>query len=247
MPAYQFSPFAIPPSVTAAVVMSFAIVIVLTRFSRTSMAMFSVSVAAAAWQVACVFMYLAVDSRTALIWARVGCACLPFIAPAAYQFVATILESANHRRIVSVVAWLVAAQFAVLTFTTGYLVGDVRRFWWGFYPTYNTAARVLYPLFCGSLFVAAVVDIVRAYPSSNGRERSRIRLFTIALGIGCVAAIDFLPGYGIAIYPFGWSALLASTAVAIYTITKHGLVAIDPALPATEIISTMRDLLLVSD
>src|SRR5712691_4152684 len=247
MTAYHFSPFAIPPAVTAAVVMGFAIVIALTRFSRTSMAMFSVSVAVAAWQVARVFTFLAVDSRTALIWARVGCACVPFIAPAVYQFVATILESANHRRIVSVVAWLLAAQFAVLALTTDYLVSDVRRFWWGFYPTYNIAARVLYPLFCGSLLVVTVVDIVRAYPRSKGTERRRIRLFTIALGIGCLAAIDFLPAYGIAIYPFGWAALLASTAVAIYTITKHGLVAITPALPATEIISTMRDLLLVSD
>jgi len=247
MPAYHFSPFAIPPAVTAAVVMSSAILIALTRFSRTSMAMFSVAVAAAAWQVARVFMYLAVDSHTALVWARVGCACVPFIAPAVYQFVATILESANHRRIVSVVAWLLAAQFAVLALITGYLISDVRRFWWGFYPTYNIAGRVLYPLFCGSLFVVTVVDIVRAYPRSEGTERRRIRLFTIALGIGCVAVIDFLPAYGIAIYPFGWAALLASTAVAIYAIRKHGLAAITPALPATEIISTMRDLLLVSD
>src|SRR5713226_4545363 len=246
MLAYHFSPFAIPPAVTAAVVMTFAIVLVLTRFSRTSLAMFTMSVAAAAWQVACVFMYLAVDPRTALVWARVGCACELFIAPAVYQFVDTILESANHRRIVSVVARLLAALLGVLALTTGYLITDVRRFWWGFNPTYTIAARVLFPLFFAGMFVAALVDIVRAYPCSSGRERSRIRLFTIALGIGCVAAADFLPAYGIAIYPFGWAALLASTAVAIYTIRKYGL-ATTPALPATEVISTMRDLLLVSD
>ena len=114
MQAYHFSPYAIPPAATAAVLMTFAIVIALTRFSRTSMAIFSVCVAAAAWQVTRVFIYLAVDSQTALIWARVGCACVAFIAPAAYQFVDTILESANHRRIVAVVARMVAALFAVL-------------------------------------------------------------------------------------------------------------------------------------
>src|SRR5881396_3878057 len=101
MPPYHFSPFAIPAAVTAAVVLSFAIVIVLTRFSRAGAALFSVCIAAAAWEIACVFMDLAVDSRTARIWARIGCAFVPFIAPAVYQFVATILESANHRRIVS--------------------------------------------------------------------------------------------------------------------------------------------------
>ena len=224
-----------------------AIGIVLTRFSRTSVAMFSMAVAAAAWQAAYVFMYLAVDARTALIWARIGCACVPFLAPAVYQFVASVLHTANDRRTISGLAWLAAAQFAILTLTTGYLVSGVRRFWWGFYPTYNVAARVLYPLFFGGLLAAAVVEIVRAYPSFKGTERNRIRLFTIALGIGCLAAIDFLPAYGIAIYPLGWAALLACTAVAFYTVTKHGLVPITPTLPATEIISTMRDLLLVSD
>src|SRR5437868_13245029 len=150
MPAFHFSPFAIPAAVTAAVVIGFAITIVVTRFSRTSVAVFILCVAAAAWQVACVFMYLAVDSSVAMIWARVGCACVPFIAAAAYQFVAAILESANHRRIICVVAWLLAARLIVVTMTTTYLVGGVRRFWWGFYPTYNMGGRVLYPLFCGS-------------------------------------------------------------------------------------------------
>ena len=245
MSAYHFSAFAIPPAVTAAVVMSFAIAIALTRSSRTSVAMFGVSVAAAAWQVTNALMYLAVDSRTALVWARVGCACVAFIAPAAYQFVDTILESANHRRIVSLVARLLAAPLAVLA-VTGYLISDVRRFWWGFSPTYTIVARVLYPLFLGSLFVAALVEIVRVYPSSSGSERSRIRFFTIALGISCIAVVDLLPAYGIGIYPFGWAALLTSAAVAIYTIRKYGL-SMTPGLPATEIISTMRDLLLVSD
>jgi len=245
MLAYHFSPFAIPEAITAAALMSFAIAIVWTRSSRTSMAIFSVYVAAAAWRIACMFTYLAVDPRTALNWARLEVACIAFIAPAVYQFVDTILEGANHRKIFSIVARVLSAVFAILAIATGYLVSDVRRFWWGFYPAYSASAQVLYPLFFAIVFVAALAEIVRGYPSSSGSVRDRIRLFTIALGIGCLAAVDFLPAWGVAIYPFGWAALLASAAVAIYTIRKYGLTM--PGLPATEIISTMRDLLLVSD
>ena len=247
MPAYQFSPYAIPAAVTAALVMVCASVMLFTRVSRTSIAMFIMGVTVASWQVARVFVFLAVDPHTALMWARIGCACVLFIAPAVYQFVASILHTANHRRFIAGVCWLMAAQFAVLTLMTGYVVSNVRRFSWGFYPTYNVAARVMYPLFFGGVLVASVVDIVRTYPSSRGTERRRILLFTIALAIGCFAAVDFLPAYGIAIYPSGWAAILGFTAVAIYAVVKHGLVPITPALPATEIISTMRDLLLVSD
>ncbi|HUP46530.1 MAG TPA: EAL domain-containing protein, partial [Thermoanaerobaculia bacterium] len=154
---------------------------------------------------------------------------------------------ASHRRIVSAAGWLVAAQFGMVMLTTGYFMSGVRRFWWGFHPTYDTAGRVLYPLFFGSLLAVAVVDIARAYPISSGTERQRIRLFTIALGILCLASVDLLPMYGIAVYPFGWTALLAGTAVLVYTVAKHGMVPITPSLAAAEIISTMRDLLLVSD
>src|SRR5687768_17747044 len=105
MTVYQFSPFAIPAAVTAVVVMAFAIAIVVTRFSRTSMALLAMAVAAAAWQVACAFLFLIADERTALSWAKIGSASLPFMAPALYQFVASILQTANHRRIIAGLGW----------------------------------------------------------------------------------------------------------------------------------------------
>src|SRR5207247_1512160 len=183
MSAYHFSPYVIPAAVTAAVVMLSAIVIVLTRFSRASASMFSMAFAAAAWQVACAFMYLSVDARTALMWAKIGCAFVPFLAAAAYQFVDSIVPTANHRRIISAIGWFAAAQFAIVTLTTEHLVGGVRRYSWGFYPTCSVAARVLYPLFFGVLLAAAIVDIVRAYPNVTETERNRIRIAVIALGI----------------------------------------------------------------
>ncbi len=247
MPAYQFSPYAIAPALTAAVVMLFAIVLVATRFSKTSAAIFIMSMASAVWQLALAFMDLAVDPRAARIWATVGSAFVPFIAAALYQFVTSILPPANHRRIISGLGWIVAAQFAVLALTTDHVVGGARRFWWGFYPTYNPIARAVSLLFFGGLLAAAFVEILRAYPGSKGTERKRIRLFAIALGVGYLTAIDVLPLFGVALYPLGWAALLAFTGIAIYTVAKHGIVPITPSLAANEIIGTMRDLLLVTD
>jgi diguanylate cyclase (GGDEF)-like protein/PAS domain S-box-containing protein len=246
MPALPLWFFAIPPALTAAILLTFGVVIALTRFSRTSMSILGVTAAAALWQIAIAVLDLMQSPAAALVWARILCASVPLAAAAAYQFVTTTLEPAQHRRIVSVIAWLVAAQFAVLSFATGYLVTGVRRFAWGFFPTLTLAARILYPLFCIGLLAAMLIDARRADPRAMRDERSRLRLFAIALAIGAVAAIDFAPAYGLAIYPLGWVPLLTSAAIAIYAIRKHGL-AIAPALPATQIISTMRDVLLVSD
>ncbi|HEX9160226.1 MAG TPA: EAL domain-containing protein [Thermoanaerobaculia bacterium] len=246
MSAYHFSPFAVPAAVTAAVVILCATAIALTRFSRTTAAMLGMAAATAAWQGACALMYLAVDARIAAIWARIACGCALFVAPAVYHSVASILPASRYRRTIAALGWLIAAALAILTATSNSLV-SVRRFWWGFYPAYGVAARAIFPLFVACLFVLAAVDLIRAFPKFAGTERSRISLFMIALGIGCVATIDFLPAYGVPVYPFGWAALLACTAIAMYAILKHGLVPIAPTLPATEIISAMRDLLLVTD
>ncbi|HKB80028.1 MAG TPA: EAL domain-containing protein [Thermoanaerobaculia bacterium] len=247
MSAYHFSLFAAPAAVTAAAVMGFAMAVLTRHFSRASMAIFSVCTAVAVWQTAHVFLDLAVEIHSARLWARVAAASVPFIAASVYQFVITTLEPADHRRIIGIVAWVIAAQVAVLAITTSYVVHDPGRMWWGFYPKYTTAALVLFPLFFVLLFSVAGIDIARAYGSAAPDQRNRIRLFTIALALGCLAAVDVLPAYGIALEPFGWAALLAAAAVATYAVWKYGLTVVTPTLPAEEIISTMRDLLLVSD
>src|SRR5689334_3020139 len=108
MQAYQFSAYAIPPAVTAVAVMIFALVVVLRRPSRTGNAIFGVCVAAAVWQVTRVFMYLTLDPKTAVLWARVGLGAVIFIAPSVYLFIDTILPSTRHRRIISVLTRVIA-------------------------------------------------------------------------------------------------------------------------------------------
>ena len=228
MPAYQFSLSAVPPALTAAIVMSFAIRVVLTRFSRISVTLFTLSIAIAAWKTAFAFMYLAVGPQTALVWAKVGCACAAFIAPAVYEFVTSLLTPVSRRRIISALGWIGAAQFAILTLTTDHVVARVQRFWWGFYPTYDPTARVAFLLFVGGLLAAAMIEIIRAHPQTQGTDSKRIRLFTIALAVGYIGAADFLPLFGIAVYPLGWVGVLGFTGIAMYIVVKHGLVLITP-------------------
>jgi len=246
-PAYQFSPYAIPSAVTAVAVIVFAIVIVWKRFSRTSVALFGASLAAAGWQISVVFMYLATETRQAQVWARLASAFAVFIAPAGYQFVASIVPVGTRGRLSSRIAWLIASQFAVLILVTDLILSGVHRYWWGFYPTFHPLSLALLLGFVVAVLVIAGVDIVRAYRTSKGREHNRIRLFAIALAIGCGALVNVLPLVGVPVFPLGWIALLGFIAVAINTLAKYGMIVITPSLAANEIIGTMRDLLLVSD
>ncbi len=243
---YAFSVYAIPPFLTAVIVLTAAARLLSKSSSRASAAMVGMTLAVALWQGAVAMMILAVNPQTAAAWARFGYACVPFLAPATYQFVVEILRISDRRKFSTLLGWLGAAQFAILSLTTD-LVPGVRSYWWGFYPTYDTAASVPYALFFGGYLAVAMWELTRAYPRSRGIERKRLGLFIVALAVGYCSALDYLAVYGIAVYPFGYVALLAYAGVATYAVAKYGFQPISPALAANEIISTMRDVLFVCD
>ena len=247
MSGYELTPFAVPAAVTAAVVVLFSIAVAVRRFSRTSAAMLAIALAAGGWQFARAFMQLVRVPAVASPWARGGVALALFIAPAAFEFASAFLPPSKARKTIRRTLWIVAALLAALTLVTDALVTGVQRDSWGFSPSLSLAARIAFPLFFVGGLISAITQIWRAFPTAIGPERRRIRLVGIALAVLGLVAVDIVPSYGIPIYPAGWVALLAWTVLAAYTVTKHGIIPITPSLPAAEIISTMRDLLLVSD
>jgi diguanylate cyclase (GGDEF)-like protein/PAS domain S-box-containing protein len=246
-PAFQFSPFAIPPAFTAAVMLLCAVRILLSRFSRTILTILLSAMLAACWQASIALSYLTSDAPTAAILSRVAYACMSLVAPAVFQFAATILPRSVSRRIAARLAWLVASQIGMLALVTDLLVTGVQRFHWGFTASYNPVIRVPFVIFFIGLPSAAMIEIYRGYPASRMPDRKRILLFGGALSISALAVVDFLPAFGVDVYPCGWAALLASAGLGVYTLRRYGMVPLTPSLPANEIISTMRDLLLVSD
>jgi diguanylate cyclase (GGDEF)-like protein/PAS domain S-box-containing protein len=247
MPAYGFSPYAIPAAVTAGALLVFALGLVLLRFSRMSISLFALSLAAAGWQIACAMMMVVTDPRTAASWARAGCAALIFAGPAVYQFVSSTLMPGKRRQIIASGAWALATVLAGVTLGTSSFVGGVQRYSWGYFPALTGAGAATLALFLSACLTAAAVELFRAHRGLQGGEQRRMRLFAIALAVGAVAVVDVLPLARIPIFPFGWMALLAFIALAGHAVWRHGLVPITPSLAAAEIIGTMRDLLLVSD
>jgi diguanylate cyclase (GGDEF)-like protein/PAS domain S-box-containing protein len=245
--SYVFSAFSIPPFLTVLVTLVAALRLVSRSVSRTRLAMIGMAAFAIGWQGSFAMMYLAADPRTAEAWGRAGLGCVPFLAPAIYQFVVELLRIAERRKVATRVGWLVAAQFGILAVTTDYVVTGVRAFRWGFYPAQHLAASIPSLLFFAGYLGAAIWELTRAYPQARGIEQKRLGLLGVAIGIADLAAVDYLAVFGIAVYPFGWLALLGYMMIATWAIAHYGLQPITPALAANEIIGTIRDVLFVSD
>ena len=93
---YGFSPFAVPPLVTAALMLVFGASVLARRSSRVAGAFFALTAAASVWLVAFTFMYCAKDTATALFWSRVAYFGVPFLAPSIYHFTAEMLRIVSN-------------------------------------------------------------------------------------------------------------------------------------------------------
>jgi diguanylate cyclase (GGDEF)-like protein/PAS domain S-box-containing protein len=245
--AYGFSAYAVPTLLTAVLMLGFGISVLARRISAVSLTLFSLTLAAAVWQLAFTFMYCAHAASTALFWSRMAYLGVPFIAPSVYHFTIEVLRIAKERRNEKYMGWLLALMFSIMASSSGLLVDRVQHYWWGYYPRYTAIISVPFLTFFFGYLVASLAEFIRAYPAARGVERKRIRLLLVGFGLAYVGCVDYLPKFGVAVYPFGYMPLLAFVVVAAVAFRRYDLVAITPSLAAQEIIGTMADALFVCD
>jgi diguanylate cyclase (GGDEF)-like protein/PAS domain S-box-containing protein len=241
---FTFSSYAIPTAVTAALMLTIGVLVLSRSLSRASVAFFVMTLTASIWMISFTAMYSTRDASIALLCAKAAYLGVPLIAPAVYQFTIEHLRLAQQRRAAIAFGWIASACFAALAIGTNLLVTGVRKFWWGFYPQYGLVSIAYLLVFFGFL-IAAMAELAVAFRKSAGAERQRLRLMLIAFGIAYLGCVDYLAKYGIAVYPFGYAALLAFLVVLGHVIRKYDLVTITPSFAAREIIHTMADALLV--
>src|SRR5512144_3063044 len=203
---YAFSPYALPTALTALAVIGFGTTVLVQRSSRVSAAFFTVTMTVAMWLGAFSMIALAVDPGIAMVWARLSFLAIPFIAPAMYQFSVEMLRVSESRRIAVRLGWIIALLFAITGLLTDAMIPDVARFSWGYFPRFAPRVAVAFIIFFVGYLLAALGEFIRALPKSLGVERLRIKLLILSMAIAYFACVDFVPGFGVALYPFGYGA-----------------------------------------
>src|SRR5699024_49028 len=130
---------------------------------------------------------------------------------------------------------------------TDALIAGVDHRFWGYHPHYGK----LGPVFAGWFFAALGLVLLafgrsgRSGPSRLHRQRTRAFLVALlVLGTGCV---DFGARFGLPVYPIGYVSLLGFVLLCLRAVRRYRLVDLTPAFAANQIVSTMRDPLLVCD
>lgn len=223
-------------------------VIARERFSKTGWLHFLLASGVAAWQL-CVAQLLGASSiAEAEYWGRAMAAMAILVPAIQFHFSYSLVRSRGERFDAVTLVWVMAALLEVTLVATDAFVSRLQTYPWGAFPRYGIAGAVFVVGTAASVVGTGLlyVDVIRRNPV-GGIAWWRARLLLASLAFGATGAVDFLPAFGVDLFPFGGTLVALALVLNIYTTIRFRLVEITPALAAQQMMNTMTDGVLLLD
>ena len=172
------------------------------------------------------------DHSKAMVYAKIGHASATFLIPIVYYFLCSVLGPYKKRvdGLIAKVAWIYASMStAALYIFPSYLPYLVKHKW-GYYPI---GGLMMFPYIVWTFFVGArgifiLISASRAaYKDLKVNDYQRLKYYSTSLCVFIPAAIDFLPKFGLNLYPFGYVFVAGFSTIVTYAMLKHQLLDID--------------------
>lgn len=170
-----------------------------------------------------------------------------FIPVLLYLFALVVLQRLMEAWLALTVGFFLTLLLALSVHTTDWFLRGVYHYYWGYFPKYGPLGFAFIVVFF--IFMVASVRLYwdeYKHTRFSSRKWQLKRLF-IAFGITIFGAVDYLPALGIPVYPLGYVPVLLFIVILSQTIWKYRLQDITAAFAADQILSTMKDALLVID
>ncbi len=217
------------------------------RGSKVSLALWLFTTSLAVWLLCVGVLYSTLHESLALWWAKATLLGVVFIPTTILAFTLTVVQRLDQFRAVVWGSLAASGFFGITVLATDHFIAGLYRYRWGYYPRYGPLGLpFLLFFFClllGSLQLLRV-ELARLPP---GIPRQRVKAILVAFAVGYLGAVDYLPTYGVPVYPLGYVPILGLTVLMSRAVWRYRLLEITPALAAEQIIDTMADGVLVLD
>jgi PAS domain S-box-containing protein len=246
----MFAPnlFALPWAIVAMALFALAaMVYARQKASRVAVLFCGMIVLVGVWFSAFAVMYSMRDAGLAIVAARIGVAAVCFLPAAIYDFTTTALRLRSARRTLLTAAWIVGAAFAGIALFSRGFIGGLPRHPWGFYPEAGVATIPFLIYFAGALGTQLLEGIAEWRRTTEVKRRKRVATLMLSFVVVYIAALDWLPMFGVAMRPLAYIPVVAFMVIAWGTIRRHRFQPITAARAAREILDTMADMLFVID
>jgi signal transduction histidine kinase len=200
---------------------------------------------AAVWLFSYARAYQLLDSSKVLWWFKLGYLGIIFMPITYYHFVNAMLEIQKARWVIAL-NYLGGLVFGVLVFKTKILINGLNYYSWGSYPK----AGIIHPYFLTFFLGIANIAFFRIFynllfnKQITQIRREQLKYVLLAFLIFTFACIDFLPNYGIGIYPLGFIPTTLFLVIICYSIVRLNLLDIKIAVTRLSIFVTVYSLIL---
>ena len=223
-----------------------AFVLVQNRRSEVNISFALICVSSSVWLFSYSQAYGTTEEAVASNWLRIGYIGVIFIAITYYHF-STAFLGLKKAKIFVFLSYLVGVVFVLLFRNTNFFIEGVYRYFWGFYPKAGHLHPLFLVFFLGLLNIA-VGQIGYFYffkkEQISSTRKQQFKYSLLALGIYTIASVDFIPNYGIEIFPFGFIPASIFLVLMSFSIVKYRLMDISLAITRTGLFIVVYSLVL---
>ncbi len=201
------------------------------------------SLSIAVWLLPFGLMYSATNEMAALFWGKSGFYGVSILTVLSYHITVKVFHVIKQRKFVLLIAWLISIIFALLIPNTNVFMDGVSEYWWGHYPRFTPYGYLFVAFFVGMMSMIVLEYLLHYKKRAKGEIKKRLLYFFIPY----VAVIDFLPLFGIAVFPFGFLAIFTYAVLTGRAILRYHWVDITPAYASKFILGIIPDMIIVCD
>ena len=231
--------------VAAATLILGATVLARERANAVTLSFFILTITVWTWLTGVSLMAMVMTPHAAFDLARFAYVGVTTIPAAVLQFTLALTGGTRRHRALLVGTWFASAAFLGVFLSSRLLLAGTWHYWWGFYPRLAPASA-LFLLFFGAALARSLVLLGRRH-AQTGQELRRNRSFFAALAVGYVASIDYLPAFGIGVYPLGFFAILGFLFLAAHASLRFRLADLTSSFVADLLLETIHGGVIVVD
>jgi signal transduction histidine kinase len=177
------------------------------------------------WNVEWAGLLLANNPNFAHLWGAIFRIPVIFIPPTFlhFAFLFTNPQGFSQRSKITLYIFYGLSCFLTALSSTSYFIEDLIVHPWG----YTFKVGPLYFLFLAQFISAILIaffNMVRGYKSADSYHRHRLKYFFLALGVSfTLGGFNFLPLFGLKVYPLGSIIVSVGLFIAVYSVVQHRL------------------------
>ena len=231
---YQFNPQAIPIFIVGFLMIASGYYVYFkNKQALVNKRFLYICLSVSIWLLPTALGYSTKNENLAILWFKIDNFSVVFISINVYMFIKSFLGKSTS--VIDKWGYFFLISYSLFAFLSKHLITGVHKYYWGFFPKWGIAGIGLLIIFFGYMLASFALLLVNYSRIDSSIKKNQARYIFLGFAFAYTGSVDFLPTYGIQIYPFGFLSIAIFLSIIGFTIVKHGLMDIEVIIRRTAV------------